>query len=237
MSWVAAGTASAAATMSAVQYFQNRKQAKKDELNRPKYEIPAESFQGLTLTQQQALQGLPEVQKQEYLANLQRGQSYSLGQAATRKAGLQGIAALNQNQNTGYANLLSQDSAARMGNQKQLLDQLGNMADMRQQKFQVGQLNPYYENMVRQQANQGALTKNLSNAGQMGVYGMGSKGQTKSATSAPQVQTFAPVQGTLNTRPDLAPVEMNYGASLYPVAPDERNTSSNRTGGSNLGWE
>jgi len=229
--------AGAGLLLGGAEYLWNKNKAKKDEKNRPQYDIPKEVGQGLALANQQALQGLPEAQKQQYLTDMQRGLAYSLGQNQTRKGGLSNIAALNENQNQGYANLMAQDAGARMANQKQLYGQLQNVADYKGQQFQLSQLNPYYENMTRDQANRGALMQNISKGAQLGMYAQGLNSKPAVEKHAP-MQTFAPIQGSLNTntRPNLPQIEMNYDMSLNNVSPDERNTFSNRTGASNLGW-
>lgn len=176
MTWVAAGVASASATIAGVQYINNKKQAKKDAANRPKYEIPPEVTASLNEAERQALQGLPEEQKQQYITNLQRGTAYGLSQIGTRKGGLAGLASLNEEQNQGYYNLLSADANARYEKQKQLFGQLQNVADYKGQQFQLNQLNPYYEGISRRNANTGAFAKNMSNSGQLAAYGSGSGG-------------------------------------------------------------
>lgn len=191
MTWVAAGVASASLTMSAVQYFNNKKNIKKDAANRPAYQIPPEIQQNLNQGQQAALQGLPEEQKQQYISNLQRGSAYALGQSSSRNGGLQGISAINEQQNQGYANMLSQDSAARMANQKELYGLRNNMADYKGQKFQLNNLNPYYEGIAARNANLGQLTQNSSNSVQMGAAGIGSymNGRKHQQNSNPYVNS------------------------------------------------
>ncbi len=164
-------------TLALAQYFINKRQQEKDERNRPQYKIPEEITQGLALANQRGQQGLPEAQKQEYLSNLQRGQAYSIGQAGSRKAGLQGIGTLNENQNTGYANLLSQDSAARMANQKEIYGQLQNVANYKDQAFQLNQVNPYYENIAKRDANRGALFQNTKQASDLSAASVSQAGQ------------------------------------------------------------
>jgi hypothetical protein len=209
----AAISAGAGLALGVGEYLWNKNQAKKDEKNRPKYEIPAEVGQGLSEAQRQALQGLPEAQKQQYLSNLQRGQAYSLGQSQSRKGGLAGIAALNENQNQGYANLLSQDAGARMANQKQVYNQLQNVADYKGQAFQINQQNPYYEKVARDAANRGALFKNVGNAAQLAGYAAGAQGQKKSLAQGQQ-PAYASNYGLNNNSP-MNPVQP---ASYNPFA-------------------
>jgi hypothetical protein len=153
------------------EYLWNKNQAKKDEAKRPIYQIPAEVQQGLSLAEQQALQGIPEEQKQQFISNLQRGTAYALGQSSSRKGGLAGLAALNENQNTAYGDLRSADAAARFQRQGRVYDQLGNVVNEKEQQWQINQENPFYERTARDQANRGALYRNVGNAAQLGLYG------------------------------------------------------------------
>lgn len=187
MTWVAAGTASAAATFAGIKYAKGRYDAKQDAKNRPKYEIPEEIKQNLTQAQQQALEGLPEEQKQQFLDNIQRSTAYGLTQQSSRQGGLAGISQINQNQNNAYGNLLSADSQARRENQGVLMGQRQNMADYRDQGFQFNKVNPYYEQIARKEADTGALFQNLDNSMTMGVSAFGN---TKSMQQQPKNNSF-----------------------------------------------
>lgn len=131
---------------------------------RPEYEIPEEVKQNLSQAQQMALEGLPAEQKEQFIANVQRGTAYGLSQMNSRNAGLTGLATLNQQQNGAYQNLLAQDSAARLQNQKILMAQRQNMADYKDQQFQLNKLNPYYERTAKNQALEGAGAQNVGNS-------------------------------------------------------------------------
>jgi len=197
MTWIAAGVvAGGSALIAGTQYGVGKYNQKKDEKKRPQYNIPDEISQNLNQAQQQALQGLPEVQKQQYLNNLQQSTAYSLGQTSSRKGGLTGIAALNQNQIQGQQDLMSLDAQARMQNQQGLMGQRQNMADYKQQEFQINKLNPYYENIARNEALTGALFQNVNNAvgmgASIGMSGMGGKSKMpkiKLPTAAEQWQS------------------------------------------------
>ncbi len=155
---------------------------------RPTYEIPPEIAQGLSEAQRQALVGLPEEQKQQFISNLQRGQAYALSQSGSRKGGLQGIAALNENQNTGYANLLAQDAGARMQNQQRVFGQLQNVADYRDQAFQINKSNPFYEKSAQNSAMIGAGMQNISQGFQASNSG-GNYAQNAQAPAQNQAPT------------------------------------------------
>lgn len=172
---------------------------------RPKYEIPPEIAQNLSMAQQQALEGLPEAQKQEYISNLQRSQAYSLNELGSRKAGISGVAALNENQNKGYANMLAQDSAARMQNQSRVYGMNQNVADYKDEAFQINKLNPYYEMRTKAQGLMGAGTQNIGT----GFQGSGS--------GAVGNQNSQPTQNT--TRMDMSGYDQNQTKGFYQNTP------------------
>ena len=176
MSWAAAIGASVATTAAGVKWIAAKRNAKKDEKNRPKYEIPAEIQQNLTQAQQMALQGLPEEQKQQYLSNLQRGSAQSLASSGSRKGGLAGIAGIGQQQNDAYANMLSMDSQARFQNQGVLMEQRQNMADYRDQAFQFNKVNPYYEQIKAREERNNALAQGVADGAGMFAGGGGGGG-------------------------------------------------------------
>ncbi len=147
--------------------------------NRPKYEIPSEIKANLSQAQQQALQGLPEEQKAQFIKNMQRQTAYGLGQASSRKAGLIGISGMNQQNNDALENLSVADAQARMANQDKLSGARSQMADYKGQEFQINQENPYYEGKAQQQAQRGANLDSINNAVNTGVnvYGQYKQGQ------------------------------------------------------------
>lgn len=174
MTWVAAAVASAGATVGAVQYFKGKADQKRNK--RPTYEIPDEVKQNLSLSQQMALQGIPEEQRQNYIDNIQRTSATSLRNLGSRNAGLAGVAQVQQNQNNAYQNLFTMDAQARQANQKGVLDQNQNLANYRDQAFQVNRINPYYENTAKNEALMGAGLQNISKGMQMGASTMGKYG-------------------------------------------------------------
>jgi hypothetical protein len=151
---------------------------------RPTYEIPQEAQQNLNLAKQQAMEGLPEEQKQAYLDNLNRSAGYSLSNMTSRRGGLAGLGQIDQQMNQGYGNLLAMDSQARQQNIGRVFEQNQNMANYRDQAFQFNKVNPYYETLAESQALQGAGMQNIgsgfnSGAGASMNYGGGaSNGST-----------------------------------------------------------
>ena len=184
------------------QYFEGKKMEKGNK--RPTYEIPPEIQQNLTASQHAALQGLPEEQKRQYLSNLQRSGAYALSQSSSRKGGLAGVASVNDQQNQGYSNLLSQDAGARMENQKAVYGMRQNMADYKDQAFQFNRVDPFYELQARAEAMKGAGIQNIGNSFQIAGGGQGSGGTGTVQQQAPNRQYVDPNQGS----------KMNYQTNL-----------------------
>lgn len=184
------------------------------ETKRPDYTIPEEIRQNLSDAQFAALQGLPEEQKQQFISNLQRGSSYSLNQMSDRKSGIAGLAALNENQNQAYLGLANADAAVKRQNQQLLVGARKDMADYKDQKFQVNELNKYYEDTAKSQAQQGALLQNVSTGIQMyGAYGNKQSPQSTSNNGNNPYQ-----YDSMNQPGNM----YNYNSSYnkYGVAPD-----------------
>lgn len=154
------------------QYFKAKKMEKANK--RPDYNIPQEISQNLTDAQRMALQGLPEEQRQQFINNIQRGTAFGMSQLGSRKAGLAGLATMNQQQQDAYGNLLSMDAQARQQNQQGLMNQRQVMADYRDQQFQLNKLNPFYEKQAEIEALKGAGIQNIGNSFQMAA---GQQGQ------------------------------------------------------------
>lgn len=234
--------AGGAATVSlgALQWLYGNNQQKKNE--RPVYEIPDEISKNLSGAEnyaaQTALQGIPEEQKQQYLSNLQRSSAYGLSQLGSRNAGISGVAALNENQNQGYANLLSQDSSARVANQRygqQLVSSARQtMADYKDQAFQINKSNPYYEKTAQNQALMGAGIQNLSQGFQQGNQGGGGDyGQQQ----MPQLRSVSQQQPQAYNIPtyQMSPYQIggvNQQTTPNPYAGQKELSGTGYTGGS-----
>lgn len=221
MSWVAAGVASGAATMAGVKYIKSRRDAKQAEKNRPKYEIPEEVKQNLSSAQLDALQGMPEEQKQQYLSNLQRSSAYALSQASSRRGGLEGLSSINQNQNDAYGNLMGMDAQARMQNKQNLYGQRQNIADYRDQAFQFNKVNPFYERIAQRRADDNELFQNLNNSAQMGMGSMGASGggkQQQQGGDQMSSQYWNKSTGMQNYNPNSnnGYGDFNYNGQQYP---------------------
>lgn len=154
------------------QYYKARKMEKDNK--RPEYQIPQEVAQNLTQAQMDALEGLPAAQAQQFIQNIQRGSAFGMSQLGSRKAGLAGLATLNQQQQDAYGNLLSMDAQAVRQNKANLMNQRQVMADYRDQAFQLNKLNPFYEKQAEIEALKGAGIQNIGNSFQMAA---GQQGQ------------------------------------------------------------
>lgn len=222
----------------ALSVAQNRaakKQMARDEANRPKYQIPGEVKAALSIAEQQALEGLPEEQKRQFVSNLNQSAQFSLAQQSRRKGGLVGIPRLAREMRMGYSDLLSQDAAARQRNRQQHLQQLQNMANYRDQQFQLDKLNPYYEGIARREAQQGALYQNLSNSLQLGMYGINNMQGREPVSKAPigtktaynmQGNPVSVAPGVSSSGPvDVAPMPQ-YETPTYAKLPYSQQTYS-----------
>jgi hypothetical protein len=171
--WAGGGATTTVGAATALYGLYQRKKADKLDKNnvRPTYEIPLEIQQNLSQAQQQALQGLPEEQKQQFISNLQRSSAYALSQGSSRRGGLAGISAINQNQNDAYGNLLVQDAGARMQNQQQLYGMRQNMVDYKDKQWGINKENPYYEMVAKAESLRGAGAQNISSGAQTMVQG------------------------------------------------------------------
>lgn len=165
------------------QYLEGKKM-KKALGDRPEYKIPGEISQA-------AQEGLPEAQKQYYRQQQDRLLASSLNASNSRKGGLAGLAAVNQQQADANSNMLAQDSAARQQNQLR-------MADYRDQAFQFNKVNPYYEGVAEYQAMTGAGIQNMGNAFQIAGGNAGSNAYSKPEQSNKQANNRSGQWGNID---------------------------------------
>lgn len=185
----------AAAAVSVGTYAYSEYQKSEADKNRPKLEIPKEVTENLTQAQQQALQGLPEEQKRQYIESIKGSTAGALASSQTRKGGLTGISGIQQQENKAYSNLASMDAQARAQNQRQLMVSRGEMADYKMQQFQVNEINPYYEDIAFNQAQNANLSQNLVSSA--GLYGAKTPTQKTPTQKTPtQDQTLGYYQNT-----------------------------------------
>ena len=190
----------------AAQYFSGRKMAKNNV--RPDYQIPDTIKQNLSQAQMTALEGLPPAAKEQYINNLQRSANFGLSAMSSRKGGLAGLGALQQNQNDAYNNLLSQDAIAHQNNQAGLMNARTQYAGFQDKQFELNKLNTYLQKQQTAQGLQGAGIQNafgglntLSNTAlQSSILRNQNQDGTNPTTGQP-----------LNSQPDLG--LLNFGST------------------------
>jgi len=228
--WAGGG---ATTTLGAAQLAYGLYKQKKNK--RPEYTIPPEIQANLDQGQQEALQGMPEEQKQQYINNIQRSQAFSMSQMGSRKAGLAGVAAVNQQGVDAYGNLLAMDAQARMANQDKLYGLRQNMADYKDQAFQINKSNPYYEQTAQNNALIGAGMQNMSQGFQAGNTG-GSGGYEKQQQAPQQQQQMQ--QMDYRTAPQQQQFQMSpyQQQIIYSQAPTQQGQQMNLSGYSGGSW-
>lgn len=224
MSWVAAGVASATATYQIGSAIYKNRQAKKL-MEGNEYKIPEEAKQNLSDAQRQALEGLPAEQQQQYLENIQQAQAVSLDAIQDRRGGLVGAAGVQASATEGYKDLLAMESAARVANQRQLMQQRDVMAGYKDLEWKTNVFDPATEFKKQSSANVGAAMQNIGAAAtytgqgisaQQGVTGQAM--QTPTDPSSPQQRTWQDPTIDPNT---------GYNPVYNPVYDDSNRVSTN----------
>lgn len=171
---IAGGALAVQTGLALYQNYKGKKQAREDAANRPKFTIDPKVYENLNAAQQQALQGIPEEQKQQFITNTQRSQAYGLSQQGTRRGGLAGVATMNQQGIDAYGNMMSADAQARMSNQQQVFKQRQNVADYQDQQWKYNVKDPFDIGVAERQARKGALIQNIGGvAGAVAGAGIG----------------------------------------------------------------
>ncbi|MES3018230.1 MAG: hypothetical protein V4721_10645 [Bacteroidota bacterium] len=153
---------------------------------RPTYQIPDEIRQNLNQAEHGATQGMSEATQQQYLSHLERGSAQALAASKTRGGGLAGIGQLNQNMNDGYLNLAVQNDQIKQANKDKLYGMRQNVADYKDQQFQINKQNPYYEGVAKNDAMMGSGIQNVSTGLQTGFGAMDSSKQMNQSNNAMQ---------------------------------------------------
>lgn len=182
--------------------------------NAPKYEIPEEIKKNLSEAEFYATQGMSEEAKRLLVKGIQEQQAAQMAAGSTRKAGLVGLAASQQQQQNAYAQLAAQDAMAREQHRAQLAQARSIMADYKGQQYQLNVLNPYYEKTAANQAMIGAGMQNIYGAAQ--AYGSTQKKSTTDNSGGSTPPTF--------DMPEKNPNDWgNYSNSLKPFDLPEYN--------------
>jgi hypothetical protein len=150
------------------QAYQGNKLA--NSMERPDYSIPQEVLDNLTDSQIQALRGLPEEQRQQYMENIMRSAQTSISALGDRKGGLAGMSSVQQQQNDAYKNLLSIDAQKREENERNLQATRNTMSEYKDKQFQMNEMQPFQDTMAAAEGMQGAGIQNI-----MGGVTSGSK--------------------------------------------------------------
>lgn len=141
------------------QAYQGNKLA--NSMQRPDYSIPQEVLDNLTDSQIQALRGLPEEQRQQYMDNIMRSAQTSISALGDRKGGLAGMSSVQQQQNDAYKNLLSIDAQKREENERNLQATRNTVAGYRDKEFQTNEMKPFEDTMAAATGMQGAGMQNI----------------------------------------------------------------------------
>jgi hypothetical protein len=127
------------------QYLQGRKALRNTK--RPMREIPREVIANLNQAQVQALEGMPEEQRNLFIQDMQRGQQQAVRGLSDRRAGIAGIPQLYQGELDSLNRLAMQDSAMRLQNQNLLTAQRAEMGRQRDTQFQLNEYEPFLNKM------------------------------------------------------------------------------------------
>lgn len=127
------------------QFLQGRKALRNTK--RPMREIPQEVIANLTQAQVQALEGMPEEQRNLFLQDMQRSQQQAVRGLSDRRAGIAGIPQLYQGELDSLNRLAIQDSQMRLQNQNLLTAQRAEMGRQRDTQFQLNEYEPFLNKM------------------------------------------------------------------------------------------
>ena len=155
----------------------------------------------MTDSEVQALRGLPAEQRQQYLDNVMRAQQASLGAMGDRKAGLAGLAGVQQQATDAYRNMLSMDSQARMNAEQRLQSVRGTMADYKDKQFNLNEMQPYQNTMQAAEAMKGAGLQNIMGGVQSGVQMGLDYNRYMQLLNSMKAPAAAPVAGTAQGLP------------------------------------
>lgn len=204
-------------------FFQNKKANALAKANpRPTYNIPDEFKNNLTLAKQLAQTGLPQQQYNNAYNNINRNQAGALGVLSRSANPGANLAALVRANNDATLNLDAQDAAARMNNQRGVMQQNTVLGQQQLAKQQWDSLGKYQENAAAASALKGAGLQNMMGAvndiGTLGTTAL--LGSTGGYGSIPQQRYaggnfFQRLGGGLNQpNPDLPQA---YGLNYNPT--------------------
>lgn len=117
------------------------------ETKRPMRQIPQEVIANLTQAQIQALEGMPEEQRNLFIQDMQRSQQQAVRGLADRRAGIAGIPQLYQGELDSLNRLAIQDSQMRLQNLNNLTAQRAEMGRQMDTQFQLNEYEPFLNKM------------------------------------------------------------------------------------------
>lgn len=117
------------------------------ETKRPMRQIPQEVIANLTQAQIQALEGMPEEQRNLFIQDMQRSQQQAVRGLADRRAGIAGIPQLYQGELDSLNRLAMQDSQMRLQNLNNLTAQRAEMGGQRDTQFKLNEYEPFLNKM------------------------------------------------------------------------------------------
>lgn len=127
------------------QFLAGRKALRENK--RPMRQIPQEVIANLTQAQIQALEGMPEEQRNLFIQDMQRSQQQAVRGLADRRAGIAGIPQLYQGELDSLNRLAMQDSQMRLQNLNNLTAQRAEMGRQRDTQFQLNEYEPFLNKM------------------------------------------------------------------------------------------
>jgi hypothetical protein len=131
---------------------------------RKDYEIPKEIQENQAMAKAMANTGLQGTQLSEAQKNIERNKQSAISQAVDRRGGLNTVGAIVGATDAAYGSLAAQDTAQRMANISNLMNQNKTMASYRDKAFGYNQEQKYQENAQAIRALQSSGSQNLNNA-------------------------------------------------------------------------
>jgi len=173
-------TAGVLGAISLIKSASDKKKAKALEKSnqRPIESVPQGIKDATALAEQQATYGLPAAVKLEAQKEIQRAGAVALGSATERRAGMETIGAIQQQQQDATGNLTAQDAQLMVTKEGQLINQKNNLGDWQNRVWDWNSKAKYEENAAAIQALKGASTENF-NTGLNMIASAGAKGASE----------------------------------------------------------
>lgn len=140
--------------------------------SRPKYNIPDEIKQNLTQAEINALEGLPEEQRQMAVDRITRSLAQGVTALGDRRAGIAGISSLVRQGIDASRDLASMDAQQRLMNEQVAMQQRGIMANYKDKAWDWNERQRFEENARAKQALAGAAMQNVTGAFKQGFGGL-----------------------------------------------------------------